>query len=63
MFLCSNFETIVHLLKGNIGMGILTLPIAIKNSGLIFGTLGLGFIAFVCVCCMRMLVDAAHKVR
>ena len=57
----SNFETIIHLLKGNIGMGVLTLPMAIRNSGLMFGSLGLAFIAFVCVYCMRMLVNAAHK--
>ena len=57
----SNFETIIHLLKGNIGMGVLTLPMAIRNSGLMFGSFGLAFIAFVCVYCMRMLVNAAHK--
>ena len=28
-----------------------------------FGSLGLAFIAFVCVYCMRMLVNAAHKGR
>ena len=42
-------------------MGVLTLPMAIRNSGLMFGSLGLAFIAFVCVYCMRMLVNAAHK--
>ena len=57
----SNFESIIHLLKGNIGMGVLTLPMAIRNAGLLFGILGLGFIAFICVYCMRMLVNAAHK--
>ena len=42
-------------------MGVLTLPMAIRNAGLMVGSLGLAFIAFVCVYCMRMLVDAAHK--
>lgn len=58
----SNFETIIHILKGNIGIGVLTLPVAIKNSGLIFGSVGLALIALICVHCMRMLVHSAHKV-
>lgn len=57
-----NFETIIHVLKGNIGIGILTLPMAIHNAGLIGGSLGLAAIAYICVSCMFMLVRAAHKV-
>ena len=59
----SSLEAIVHLLKGNIGMGVLTLPMAVRNAGLLFGAAGLGLIALVCVYCMRMLVNAAHKGR
>ena len=36
----SNTDTIIHLLKGFIGTGILAMPDAIKNSGLIFGNVG-----------------------
>lgn len=57
----SNTETIIHILKGNIGIGVLTLPIAIRNSGLLFGSIGLALIAYMCVHCMKMLVHAAHK--
>ena len=59
----SSLESIVHLLKGNIGMGVLTLPMAVRNAGLLFGSFGLAAIASICVYCMRMLVAAAHKAR
>ena len=36
----SNTDTIIHLLKGFFGPGILALPDAIKNSGLVVGTVG-----------------------
>jgi len=57
----SNFETIIHILKGNIGIGVLTLPRAIRNAGLLGGVIGLTAIAAICVYCMTLLVRAAHK--
>lgn len=57
----SNTETIIHLLKGNIGIGVLTMPIAISNAGLVGGVLGMIFVAFITIHCMHTLVGAAQK--
>ena len=59
----SNCDTIVHLLKGNIGTGILAMPDAIKNSGLLVGNVGLVLMSIVCVHCMHMLVKSAHELQ
>ena len=36
----SNLDTVFYLLKGFIGTGILAMPDAIKNSGLVVGNVG-----------------------
>jgi len=57
----SNLETVIHLLKGNIGIGVLTMPIAISNAGLLGGVLGMVFVAVITIHCMHTLVRAAQK--
>ena len=52
----SNTEVIIHMLKGNIGTGILAMPDAIKNSGIVVGNLGLVVMGVICVHCMHLLV-------
>jgi len=57
----SSCDAIIHLLKGNIGTGILAMPDAIKNSGLLVGSILLVFMSFFCISCMHMLVNASNK--
>lgn len=57
----SNFDTMVHLLKGNIGTGILAMPDAFRNAGWVVGLFGTLFMGAVCTHCMHMLVRCAHE--
>jgi len=57
----SNTDTIIHMLKGNLGPGILALPDAIKNSGLLVGNVGLVVMATICVHCMHILVNTSQE--
>lgn len=59
--LISNTDTIIHMLKGNIGTGILAMPDAIKNSGLLVGNIGLVFMASICIHCMHLLVNNSQE--
>lgn len=56
-----NLGAITLILSGNIGIGVLTLPKAISNAGLIGGVLGLICIGFICIYCMNMLVKASYE--
>ncbi|XP_068150509.1 proton-coupled amino acid transporter 1 isoform X1 [Drosophila tropicalis] len=57
----SNFDTLVHLLKGNIGTGILAMPHAFKNAGLYVGLVGTLIMGAICTHCMHMLVKSSHE--
>lgn len=57
----SNLDTMIHLLKGNIGTGILAMPDAFRNAGLAVGFFGTLIMGVICTHCMHMLVGCAHE--
>lgn len=57
----SNFDTMVHLLKGNIGTGILAMPDAFRNAGWLVGLIGILLMGFICTHCMHILVKVAAE--
>lgn len=54
--LTSNAATMMHIIKGNVGTGILAMPAAFKHAGLAVGTGGILVIGLICIHCMHMLV-------
>ncbi|XP_065158913.1 proton-coupled amino acid transporter-like protein CG1139 isoform X2 [Atheta coriaria] len=57
----SNLDTMIHLLKGNIGTGILAMPDAFRNAGLAVGFFGTLLMGAICTHCMHMLVNCSHE--
>lgn len=49
-------ETLIHLLKGCLGTGILAMPNAFGNAGLALGTVATVLIGILCTYCLHVLV-------
>ncbi|GAB0090005.1 proton-coupled amino acid transporter-like protein CG1139 [Sergentomyia squamirostris] len=56
----TNTETLVHLLKGSLGSGILAMPLAFLHAGLWFGLVATFAIGIICTYCVHILVKCSH---
>ncbi|XP_065195003.1 proton-coupled amino acid transporter 2-like isoform X2 [Sycon ciliatum] len=57
----SDAETLLHIVKGNIGTGIIGLPYAFMFAGFAVGFASMVLVCVVAVYCMLMLVQASHR--
>ncbi|CAH1100604.1 unnamed protein product [Psylliodes chrysocephalus] len=53
---------LIHIVKGSLGIGILSVPRAFKTAGLLMGTLGTIFVGILCTYTIHLLVRASHKI-
>lgn len=56
-----NTDTLIHLLKGSLGTGILAMANAFHNSGYVVGFIGTIIIGFICSTCIHMLLRAHYE--
>ncbi|XP_058449870.1 proton-coupled amino acid transporter-like protein pathetic isoform X2 [Malaya genurostris] len=56
----SDVDTLIHLLKGSLGSGILAMPLAFVNAGLWFGLGATIAIGAICTYCIHILVKCSH---
>lgn len=59
--LYSNMDTLIHLLKGSLGTGILAMPNAFNHSGFVVGSIGTIVIGLICTYCIHLLIKAEYE--
>ncbi|KAJ0179146.1 hypothetical protein K1T71_004858 [Dendrolimus kikuchii] len=57
----STFGALAHLLKASLGSGVLAMPLAFKNAGLLIGCFGTIFIGFICGHVIHVLVRTSQQ--
>uniref|UniRef100_A0A2M4A0X7 Putative amino acid transporter n=1 Tax=Anopheles triannulatus TaxID=58253 RepID=A0A2M4A0X7_9DIPT len=58
----STTGSLIHLLKSSLGTGILAMPVAFKNAGLLFGAIGTIVVGLICTHCVHILVRTSHQI-
>ncbi|CAB3220810.1 unnamed protein product [Arctia plantaginis] len=57
----STFGALAHLLKASLGSGVLAMPHAFKNAGLVVGSVGTLFIGLICCHVIHVLVKTSQQ--
>lgn len=57
----SSFGALAHLLKASLGSGVLAMPLAFKNAGLVIGSIGTLVIGFICCHVIHVLVKTSQQ--
>ncbi|CAG4987917.1 unnamed protein product [Parnassius apollo] len=57
----SSFGALAHLLKASLGSGVLAMPLAFKNAGLLVGAIGTIVIGFICGHVVHILVKTSQQ--
>lgn len=60
-FFNRNMETLLHLLKGSLGTGILAMPNAFHNAGWALGLVGTIIIGIICTFCIHLLIKCEYE--
>ncbi|KAF5295596.1 hypothetical protein FQR65_LT10399 [Abscondita terminalis] len=58
----STIGSLIHILKSSLGTGILAMPNAFKNAGLLFGFVATIAVGYLCTYCIHILVNASHVI-
>ncbi|KAH8298477.1 hypothetical protein KR044_005593, partial [Drosophila immigrans] len=58
----SSGGALAHLLKSSLGTGILAMPMAFHNAGLVFGSVMTLIVGFLCTHCVHILVQTSHNI-
>ncbi|KAG4068674.1 hypothetical protein HA402_002365 [Bradysia odoriphaga] len=56
-------ESLMHLLKGNVGSGVFAMGDAFKNGGIVLGTILTLYLGLICVHCQHILLKCSRKVK
>uniref|UniRef100_A0A1A9V3B8 Amino acid transporter transmembrane domain-containing protein n=1 Tax=Glossina austeni TaxID=7395 RepID=A0A1A9V3B8_GLOAU len=58
----STRDAFLHLLKSSLGTGILAMPMAFLNAGIVFGLVGTLSVGLLCTYCVHILVQTSHGI-
>uniref|UniRef100_A0A1B6LHE4 Amino acid transporter transmembrane domain-containing protein n=1 Tax=Graphocephala atropunctata TaxID=36148 RepID=A0A1B6LHE4_9HEMI len=60
-FTTSDTGTVLHIIKSNLGSGLLAMPFAFHNIGLLMGSVSTVLVGVVCAHCMHILVKSSQE--